>query len=585
VRLSGCAEAGGEVAFPQRNEQKHDEAGMTFPGEPRLARTLIAAAVIIAAGPWAARAEAPAAAVLAAAAPALGPDGAAFGDALARGASGWADAERADVLGFYAERGQTPYWTEAERGAALVAALGEATRHGLPPRYASEALAAALATADAGPEARAAAELAATRAYLAFARDLNAGVLVPFEVDPEIELRPARPDRAALLDRLGDGTVAATLAALEPTDPEYAALIAEKARLEAAPAADWGPAVPSGPTLRLGDAGPRVAALRARLAARGYAPPAEAPAAVDPAAFDIGLEAALRRFQGETGLEADGLAGARTIAALNEGPEARLKAVVVNLERLRWMNGRLGERYLYANIPDFSVRLVEGGATVFSARTVVGKAEDTRTPEFSDEMTYFVVNPTWHIPDSIAQRVYLPKLKANPNTLANSDMRIFTRAGTEIDPGLVDFTQFASGNFPFRIKQNPSQANALGRVKFMFPNQFSIYLHDTPSKGLFDEGERAFSNGCVRVEDPIALAELLLAGQADDPAAAMAEWLAAGAERTVTLERPIPVHLVYRTVFVDDDGRIRRRQDVYGRDAKVWRALEAAGVTLPAAQG
>ena len=523
------------------------------------------------------------------AAPVLDPEAAALRAALEQATAGLDADEAANILGFYATRDFAPFWAEpgAERGAALLAAVEGAGAHGLPvARYEPAVLAAALAAGATDPQALAAAELRATRTYLAYASDLGSGLLTPSRVDEEITIRPARPERAALLARAAAQPFAAALAGLEPASPEYRALMAEKARLEdGALAPDWGQEVAAGGTLRTGDAGPRVAALRARLAARGYAPPADAPAAADPARFDVGLEAALRRFQAETGLDADGLAGARTVAAVNEGPEAGLAQVVVNLERLRWMNRDLGPRYIVANIPDFSVRVVENGATVFSSRTVVGKAVDTRTPEFSEEMTYLVVNPTWHIPDSIAQRVYLPKLKANPNTLANSNMRIFTRAGTEINPGLVDFTQFASGNFPFRIKQNPSDANALGRVKFMFPNQFSIYLHDTPHRELFAKAERALSNGCVRVEDPLELAYLLLQGQVADPQASFDGWLAAKTERTVQLERPIPVHLVYRTVFVDDAGNLQRRFDVYGRDAKVFEALQAEGVTLPAAQG
>lgn len=508
---------------------------------------------------------------------------AAFRAGLEAALSGAAPEEREAVLGFYAKQGHAPFWSEPERAAALSAVLEGAAAQGLPPqRYDPEAVAAALAAAPGG----AAAEAKAMRAWLAYGRDVASGVLTPRRVDPEIEVSQRRPSPAALAAALAGARsgaeIAAAAARLAPQSLDYAALVAEKARLEAAGGADWGPEVPTGPTLRQGDGGPRVAALRARLAARGHAA-ADAPA--DPARFDAGLEAALAGFQAEAGLEADGLAGKRTIAALNAGPQEALRAVLVNLERARWTNGAFEARYLYANIPDYSLRLVEDGRTAFETRAVVGKAEDTRTPEFAGEMTYMVVNPTWHVPDSIAQRVYLPKLKANPNTLANSNMRIFTRSGTEIDPGLVDFTQFAKGNFPFRIKQNPSDANALGKVKFMFPNQFSIYLHDTPHRELFGRAERAFSNGCVRVQNPEALAALLLAGQVADPAAAFDGWVAARAERTVNLARPIAVHIDYRTVFLDDAGRLQRRFDVYGRDAEVWRALEAAGVTLPAAQG
>jgi murein L,D-transpeptidase YcbB/YkuD len=339
--------------------------------------------------------------------------------------------------------------------------------------------------------------------------------------------------------------------------------------------------VPEGPTLHEGESGPRVAALRARLARLGYD---AAPGPRGAEAFDAPLADAVKAFQRDYGLIDDGAAGARTIAALDAGPEARLRQVLVNLERLRWQGHSREARYIEVNIADFSAVLRDGDETPWRSRTVVG-ADQTRTPEFSDTMTYFVVNPTWHIPDSIAKRVYLPKLKNDPNVLANGNMRLFTRAGTEINPRLVDFTQYTSGNFPFRVKQNPSSANALGRVKFMFPNQFSIYLHDTPAREYFTRDARAFSNGCIRLEEPLALAYILLQGQVPDPQAAFAGWQAGGSERHVNLERPIPVHIGYRTVFVDDGGEVRYRADIYGRDAKVFRALEGAGVTIPAAQG
>jgi murein L,D-transpeptidase YcbB/YkuD len=169
--------------------------------------------------------------------------------------------------------------------------------------------------------------------------------------------------------------------------------------------------------------------------------------------------------------------------------------------------------------------------------------------------------------------------------LKRQNIRLLTRGGTEINPKLVDFTQYTPENFPFRIKQRPNDDNALGQVKFMFPNQHSVYMHDTPHKEYFARDVRAYSNGCIRVEKPQELAEILLAGQAADPAAAFEGWVAARKERRVNLERTVPVHIVYRTVWFEDDGAARYRADVYGRDARVLEALEAAGVTLPAAQG
>jgi murein L,D-transpeptidase YcbB/YkuD len=513
------------------------------------------------------------------------PDQARMQAVLQRETTGLPTEVAAAITAFYADRDFAPYWTEGDGAAAesLLAALDSSADQGLPAAaYDTPALEAALAAT--GPDAWLRAEVVASTAYLVHARHLTGGLVNPGAVDPEINVRPARPSASSLLDRLDAGSVDETLAALAPASPDYDRLVAEKMRLAELVAADpWGAGVPEGPTLREGESGPRVAALRGRLDRMGYPSTPATPEAA--ATFDAGLAEALMRFQRDYGLNDDGAAGAKTLSALNASPEARLRQVLVNLERLRWQGNSREERYIEVNIPDYSAVLRDGDATPWRTRTVVGEAGQTRTPEFSDRMTYFVVNPTWHIPDSIAQRVYLPRLKNDPNTLVNSNMRLFTRSGTEINPRLVDFTQYQSGNFPFRIKQNPSSANALGRVKFMFPNQFAIYLHDTPSRDLFARDARAFSNGCIRLQEPLELAYILLEGQVGDPEEAFAGWLAAGTERHVNLDRPIPVHIGYRTVFVDDAGEVRFREDIYGRDAKVFRALEAAGVTIPAAQG
>ena len=250
-----------------------------------------------------------------------------------------------------------------------------------------------------------------------------------------------------------------------------------------------------------------------------------------------------------------------------------------------WQDGDPGPRYFRVNIPDFSVTLRDQGTVLWQSRVVVGELK-TRTAEFSDVMTYMVVNPTWHIPDSIAVRSFLPKLQRDPSVLQRQNIRLLTRGGTEINPALVDFTQYTPENFPFRIKQRPDTDNALGKVKFIFPNNHSIYMHDTPHRELFARDARAFSNGCIRLEKPVELAQVLLGAQGTaDPAATFDGLLASGKERRVDLDRPIPVHIEYRTVFVDDAGTVRYRSDIYGRDAEVFRALQAAGVALPAAQG
>lgn len=514
-----------------------------------------------------------------------GPEAQAFQAALAAETAALAPELRAAITTFYATRGFEPYWTETAdtRGDQLIAALETSPRHALPlRRYDPGALSVLFETSEAeAPVAMK--EVAATRTYLSFAQDLAAGILTPSKVDEEISLSPERPRPAALLLELAAAPLPEVLAGLAPKDADYARLMAELARLEGlAQSGAWGAEVSTGPTLHVDEMSPRVREIRSRLTRIGYGVPDAGPA---PDRFDAALAETVKAFQRDHGLNDDGAVGARTLRALNAGVDFRLRQVAVNLERLRWSDRTEDARHIYVNIPDYRVTLFDGGQPVWSTRSVVGEAEETRTPEFSDVMSYMVVNPSWHIPDSIILRDYLPQLKQDPDVLARNGMQLTTRSGTEIDPRLVDFSQFGTDSFPFRIRQLPSDDNALGRVKFMFPNEFAIYLHDTPHRELFAKDARAFSNGCIRLQDPLGFAYLLLDGQVENPQAAFAGWLEAGTERQVNLERPIPVHLEYRTVFADTEGVVRFRSDVYGRDAAVFEALEAAGVTFAAAQG
>ncbi|NNU80549.1 L,D-transpeptidase family protein [Halovulum dunhuangense] len=479
------------------------------------------------------------------------------------------------MLTVYAQHDFAPIWTEA-KAAALFDALEDAASHGLPAaRYGlSDLLALDLAA-----PSHATREMALSRAFLAYARDINSGIIEPGSADGDIEISPRRPDPAALLEGLAETPDAASyLAALAPSHPDYAALLGEKQRLEALiEGGAWGETVPEGSTLRLDDDSPRVAALRARLGrmdGRDYG---------TSSLFDAELETALRAFQLRHGLNDDGVAGPATLAAVNASAEARLRQVVVNLERQRWLNYERGARHIYVNQADFSVRVIDHGKTSFFSRTVIGQTRH-KTQEFNDTMTHMVVNPTWHVPYSIATEEMLPKLQANPNALG-SNMQIMTRSGTRINPTLVDFSQFSRGNFPFLIKEAPNPGNALGLVKFMFPNKHNIYLHDTPSKSLFARDVRAYSHGCVRVQKPFELAQVLLAPQVDDPEAAFQRYLAGGRERRVDLEQPVPIYLTYQSAWVDEAGVPQYRGDVYGRDARVFDALTEAGVRLSTVEG
>lgn len=516
--------------------------------------------------------------------PVLPPEADAFRSAMRIGMAELPEAERAGIEGFYAARSFAPYWTApgSDSITVLVAALQQSPAQGLPAaRYDAGALAGLYAGAPAATS-QAPRELAAIRAYLLYAGDLSAGVVRPRHIDDEIDLSPVRPSPAALLAPLATTPLDTVLKGFEPQSPDYRALVGEKARLEALmQGAAWGPQVADGPALHPGESDARVGLLRARLARLGYGAPSGAVAAPH---FDASLVASVEQFQRDHGLTADGVVGQHTLDEINASARERLEQLVVNLERMRWLNRDFGPRYILVNIPDFTATVYEDRAPVWTSKVVVGEAQKTRSAEFSGLMTYMVINPSWHVPISIAKRVYLPQLQRDPGILARANMELMTQSGTVIDPRLIDFAAL-NGSFPFRIRQSPSDGNALGKVKFIFPNDHAIYMHDTPHRDLFAKDVRAFSNGCIRLADPDGLAHLLLRDQVVDPVMAFDKWAGGKAEKTVMLEFPIPVNLVYRTVFLDPAGALRYRDDVYGRDAKVFRALEDAGVTLPTAEG
>jgi murein L,D-transpeptidase YcbB/YkuD len=330
--------------------------------------------------------------------------------------------------------------------------------------------------------------------------------------------------------------------------------------------------------LQVGQSSAQVAVLRARLANMGYG------RATGSSAFDSDLEGLVARFQRDHGLAPDGVVGSATMAELNRSATERLAQVVVTMERERWMNFPLGQRYVWVNVPDFHVQLIENGREVFATRSVVGQNRRThRTPEFSDVMEFMVINPTWNVPHSITTREYLPMLQQDPNAV--SHLQLLDRNGNRVSRASVDFASYDASSFPYRLKEPPNDSNALGLVKFMFPNRHNIYLHDTPHKSLFARFTRAYSHGCVRLADPFDFAYALLNGQTANPQAFFAERLNTGRETTVMIDNPPRVHIVYRTVIAQPRGPAQFRPDIYGRDAQIFAALSKAGVSLRAVGG
>lgn len=486
------------------------------------------------------------------------------------------------LLAFYRSHGYEGIWTGADdrrRLSAFLEALETAPLHGLPAETFSPAKVRALLRAARSQRQKGEADVAISALFADYVNALHAGIIEPRKLGKQFGQKPPRYDRGAILRAWLKSSPRAFLAAQPPRTVEYAALLKERKRLEEAiRRGGWGPKVKAG-KLKPGSQGPAVVALRDRLIRMGYL---EATAT---GVYDRKIEKAVRRFQKDHGITADGVAGKATIDLVNLSPGERLRMVLVNLERRRWINHPLGRRHVIVNIPDFRFTVFKDGDAQFSSKVVVGKPrEDLQTAEFSDEMTHMVINPSWHVPPSIIKKEYLPMIASNPGKFARQGLEVRGTRG----PLSVDAIQqaLAEGRVPnISIRQPPGPRNALGRVKFLFPNKFNIYLHDTPSRSLFQREVRAFSHGCVRVHRPVEFAEFLLSDQSRDPAGEFRRILDSGKETDVYLKHPLPVHIVYHTVFLGPDGRINYRRDIYKRDRLVWQALEKKGVTLAPLQG
>ncbi|MBQ0767259.1 MAG: L,D-transpeptidase family protein [Sulfitobacter litoralis] len=488
-----------------------------------------------------------------------------------------------DIAAYYRTHGYAPIWTEANdtqraRRAALMSAIRAADLHGLPvARYDPQGLMETLKAAQT-PRDRGLAEVEMTRVFLQYARDLQTGVLVPSRIDPSIVREVPYRDRQTTLTDFIAADPTPFLRNLRPNTMEYNALMREKLRMEQLLSqGGWGPAVPAS-SLKPGAQGAQVVALRNRLMSMGYLKRSNV------MTYDATLQDAVLSFQKDHGLNEDGVAGPSTMAEINKTVETRLQSVIVAMERERWLNKERGARHILVNIPAFTASVVDNGLVTFETRTVVGANESDRlTPEFSDVMEYIVINPTWTVPRSIVTKEYLPSMKRNPNAAGHIDL--IDGRGRIVSRGSVNFSRYTERTFPYGMRQKPGRSNALGLVKFIFPNKYNIYLHDTPSKSLFSRDVRAFSHGCVRLADPFDFAYTLLAAQTADPVGYFKRQLATGRETFVHLDKELPVHLIYRTAFTTPRGHTQYRADIYGRDGRIWDALSKAGVALGAVQG
>jgi len=361
-----------------------------------------------------------------------------------------------------------------------------------------------------------------------------------------------------------------TVASASALFSQFERLQAELQRHRALADTGGWPKVPEGPTIRPQSNDPRLELLARRLAASGDL--AKDDISFSSSKYNETLQDAVRRFQIRHGLEVDGLVGRATLRALNVSIEQRIDQIHVNLERARRLPGGQSEDLVLVNIAVFEAYVVRDGETVRTTKLIVGDMED-ETPEFRSELKYIVFNPTWSVPHSIASEEMLPKIKQDPGFFTKGGYQLYDGDGNRVNPAGVEWSLISVGSFPYKLVQQPGPENQLGQIKFMLPNEYSVCMHDTPAKSLFAKAARAFSHGCLRVEDPLAFAEVIL-GSEGWTREQINSQVGSGETRTVVLSEPLPVYVLYWTAEVDDKGTIHFYDDIYGRDAKVLRTLD-----------
>jgi len=422
-------------------------------------------------------------------------------------------------------------------------------------------------------------DLLMTDAALSYLRDVSVGQpeLIVVEQKDWLLPRDKFDSVAQLKNLLSASDLAAQVTVVEPKHEQYQLLLDSLAKVldsEASDVVETKMAV--GGKISLNDQNDKVVLLNNRLVELGYLDTAKK----DQKLFDSETKKAVQAFQNEHLLEPDGVVGARTQKELNKTKQDRATQLITNIERWRWMPKDLGQHYLVVDIPSFEYYVMKDGVETVRAKTIVGMAQRS-TPVFMAPMNHIVFAPYWNVPRSMAVKDKLPQLKKDPERLARSKIRILDKNGNEIDPNMVDWSQYNANNFPYRLRQDPGTYNALGKVKFMFPNEHAIYLHDTPQKSLFGKTERTFSSGCIRIENPVQLAEYFLKDQ-DWKVDRIQKAYDGSKEQTVRLKEDMrfPVYTIYMTTAVDTNGKTVYRSDIYDRDGAMQTKIAKLSINL-----
>lgn len=472
-----------------------------------------------------------------------------------------------DLYFFYGGRGFEPVWlTSSEqiwtvnaRTQALIALFKGAEALGLDPADYTVGAETVATIEDAVGY-----ELALMSSALRFGLDNYGGRLDPRTISPNLDMPRLKPATTDLLQRLSEADDPAKLLAdLAPSEPEFVRLL--QLLTDAEDDGSEPVSIAEGPSIKPGTIDDRVNALRQRLGIP----------AVDGAelVYDAPLVEAVKSFQLSLALTSDGIVGNATRQALNRSGRITREQILINLEKWRWLPRERGDYRVEVNVPEFRLWIRRDGEVVHETRVVVGTPTN-QTPIFYDQIRHVVVNPYWNVPVSIARNEIGPQVRRDPGYLSRREFELLN-AGNLIDPWSVDWSSVAPGTFPFSIRQKPGAQNALGQVKFLFPNKHDVYLHDTPEKSLFSRDVRAYSHGCVRVENPFDFADALLA---NEPKFGRDTLVAAFGprERWFNMDVKVPVYLTYFTLRVDEEGEVRSFADIYGHDEKIADALMAA---------
>ncbi|MEN8188584.1 MAG: L,D-transpeptidase family protein [Thermodesulfobacteriota bacterium] len=479
----------------------------------------------------------------------------------------------------YSATGMKPFWVKltgpTRRADSILEVLEQAANEGLEPDdYNVQSI--RQLWQDKSADSLAELDIQLTFNLVKYIHDITRGRLKPYEVSPELfaEAGDSGFDPLAAVEQvLAAEDTGVYLRQLAPTHNYYQGLRKALNHYQTLGRQhDW-PTISAGKLIRPAERDERLTLIRQRLAYHQTLLPAES----GPGFYDPSLQPVVESFQARFGLEIDGIIGPETLFAMNLTPADLARTISLNMTRWRWQSTDLGKRYIMVNIANYDLKAVEKGQIMLDMAVIVGQSSH-QTPVFSDRIRYLDFNPFWNVPPSIAKNEELPQLRKNPSHLVERHIRLFSNwqaDSVELDSTAIDWQQINRRLMGrYKLRQDPGPWNALGRVKFVFPNKYDVYLHDTSSHDLFEQTKRGFSHGCIRVSNPLALAEFALTGEDPDwNRERINEIIADPTRRVIRLHRPLPVHITYQTAWLDKQSRIHFNRDIYGRDEKLARIL------------